>query len=250
MNEAAIKKLLYIEIPQVLIDSLIDSYKKALSQYKKENWDYFGNDCGKFNEIFFRIIQLKLEGNYTPLEKKIPIFNDKILVDWENKSSTISESYRFVMPRILYSMFCIRNKRGMIHVNDISPSKTDATMLIYNMKWLLCELLRIHNNNNIDEAMTYIEDIMSKENSIVWNYKDKIKILDSSINIKDKICILLYIKNNQSINELYNNSCYSNKSLFIKKIKELTKDLLIAEENGICFISPKGINYIENKYFK
>ena len=70
MNEAAIKKLLYIEIPQVLIDSLIDSYKKALSQYKKENWDYFGNDCGKFNEIFFRIIQLKLEGNYTPLEKK------------------------------------------------------------------------------------------------------------------------------------------------------------------------------------
>lgn len=250
MNEAAIKKLLYTQIPQELIDYLIENYKKSLSQYKKENWDYFGNDCGKFNETFFRILQFKLDGNYTPLEKKLPIFNDKILIDWENKSSSINETYRVVMPRILYSMFCIRNKRGMIHINDISPSKTDATLLIYNMKWLICELLRIHNNNNIDETMTYIEDIMSKENSLIWNYNNKIKILDSSINIKDKICILLYVKNYQSSNELYDNSGYSNKSVFSKKIKELVKDMLIAEEKGIYLISPKGIKFIEEKYFK
>ena len=77
------------------------------------------------------------------ISNKLPNFNERILTTWENYGSAYDEVYRIIIPRCLYAMYCIRNKRGMIHKNHIDPNKMDATILLNDTKWVLAEFFRM-----------------------------------------------------------------------------------------------------------
>ena len=119
MTRSDIQNIFETVYPKELVESMLTSYEKALSEYKKNHWQYFGNEVGQFIEVARRIIEFQLTGQYTPLVDKLKNFNEKILVDWENNSAGAIEEYRIIIPRCLYAMYCLRNKRGMIHKNHI-----------------------------------------------------------------------------------------------------------------------------------
>ena len=108
-----IKNILINEYPEKLIDSILECYLKALTEYRKCNWKYVGTEIGQFIENCRRMIEYKLNNSYTALDKKLTIFNEQELKKFENKSG--KEEYRIIIPRLLYSLYAIRSKRGMIH---------------------------------------------------------------------------------------------------------------------------------------
>ena len=245
MTRNKIQSILQVIYPQELVDSMLTSYENALTEYKKGHWQYFGNEVGQFIEVARRIIEYQLEKKYTPLAEKLPNFNEKILITWENQSTTFPEVYRIIIPRILYAMYCLRNKRGMIHKNHIDPNKMDASVLLGNTKWVLAEFFRLASTLSFAETEAAVDSIMCRELSIIWDNGSVLRVLDTKMSTRDKILCLLYVKNNQSEIELRTSTEYKNTSDFKKILKGLHTDRLIEYSDSACIISPIGINRAE-----
>lgn len=245
MTRSDIQTILEATYPQELVVSLMTSYENAISEYKKCHWQYFGNEIGQFIEVARRVIEYQVNGSYTPLTDKLSIFNEKVLAGFEGNSTTISEAYRVVIPRILYAMYCLRNKRGMIHKSHIDPNKMDATVLLGNTKWVLAELLRMASTLSFQETQEAIDSIMCRETSIIWDIGTSLRILDTKMSAKDKVLCLLYTKNDQSENELRNSIEYKNASEFRKILRTLHKEKLIEYSIEKCSLSPIGIERAE-----
>lgn len=228
-----------------LIEELEKIYTKILSQYKYKNWQYFGSEVGQFNEIVYRLVEKELMGKYTPLDKIIPIFNDSVLQTWENSNKICSdETFRVIIPRVLFSMFCLRNKRGMVHKNEISPNEMDANILLANVKWIISELIRKSQNVDFAEAQDIIANINTKDMDLIWNFDGKIKVL-GNMPTKKKVLILLYIKNKMSDDDLRQQLEYTNRTLFNKILLDLHKLQLIDYSQHFCILSPIGIKEVE-----
>jgi len=231
-------------IPQELTKELLHSYSKALNEYSKQNWKYLINELAQFNEITYRIIEYLLNGSYTSLKDKLPIFNETVLVKWENIPNK-EENIRIIIPRVLYSMYCIRNKRGAIHKNDISPNKMDANILLYDAKWILAELFRICSKLSIEDSQKIIDSIINKEIDLIWQINDKTRVLNQKLTCNEQILLLLYSNNTMCVDDLIKNIEYSNKSTFKSILKKLHKDRLIEYDDVNCIISPKGLRQAE-----
>ena len=55
-----IKDILINEYPEELVDSILECYLKALTEYRKGNWKYVGTEIGQFIENCRRMIEYKL----------------------------------------------------------------------------------------------------------------------------------------------------------------------------------------------
>ena len=141
-------------------------------------------------------------------------------------------------------MFCFRNKRGMVHKNEISPNQMDANVLLANVKWILSELVRKSEKVTFEQAQRLINDINTKDIDLLWNVNGRLKVI-GKINARDKVLILLYEKQKLSDVELRTGIGYKNKTVFNNLLLTLDKDCLIDYSNGVCTISPLGIRYIE-----
>lgn len=103
-----IKNILINEYPEKLIDSILECYLKALTEYRKYNWKYVGTEIGQFIENCRRMIEYKLNNSYAPLCQTLTNFNEKELKNFESKPGKVE--YRIIIPRLLYSSYAIRNK--------------------------------------------------------------------------------------------------------------------------------------------
>ncbi len=240
MTRSDIEAIFESNYPHELASPLIDNYWNASREYKKNNWQYFGNEVGQFIEISRRMIEYQLDKKYTPLEKKLANFNESVLVSWENHDASISEVYRIVIPRCLYSMYCLRNKRGMIHKNQITPNKMDANILLHNTKWVLAELFRMVSTKSFEETTSIIDSIMCKETSIIWDTGSCLRIMDTKMSSINKVLCLLYIKDSQKDNDLQNSVEYKNTTQFRRILKEMHSKKLIEYSSSICILSPLG----------
>ena len=138
-------------------------------------------------------------------------------------------------------MYCIRNKRGMIHKNHIDPNQMDAYLILNNSKRVLAELIRLSSSLSFDKTIEIVDSIMYRETSIIWNAGNFSRILDTRMSCADQIVCLLYLKNNQTEQELRKTIEYSNASRFKDILKALHKNRLIEYSDSICIISPIGI---------
>lgn len=241
MTRNEIKNVLANVYPDDLAGSLLTCYEKGLAEYKKKNWQYFGNEVGQFVEIARRMIEFQLDGKYTSLANKLPNFNERVLMAWENYDSNISEIYRVIIPRRLYSMYCIRNKRGMIHKSQIDPNKMDAFLLLSDTKWILSEFFRLVSTLSFEETELIINSIICKETSLIWNTGECLRVLNVKMSTKNKILCLLYLRDGMLDEELRKSIEYKNISDFRKVLRQLHKEKLIEYDVPKCILSPIGI---------
>lgn len=241
MTRSDIQNVLATTYPLELVDSMLTSYENALAEYKKAHWQYFGNEVGQFVEVARRMIEYQLDNRYTPLADKLANFNERILTAWENCDSKFSEVYRIVIPRCLYSMYCLRNKRGMIHKSHIDPNRMDAAVLLSNMKWVLAEIFRQVSTMSFEETEEIVNSIMCKESSIVWDTGNCLRILDTKMSCKNKVLCLLYMKDGQSDTDLQKSTEYKNTTEFKRVLRTLHKEKLIEYSDSKCILSPMGL---------
>nr|DAP30347.1 MAG TPA: hypothetical protein [Bacteriophage sp.] len=249
MNKNAIN-ILKSEYPDELADKLIDAYNNAIREYKKRNWKYFGNEMGRFVEVAIRMVELKTAGKYTNLKDKLATLNENKLKQFEQSQITKNISFRILIPRQLFVMYTIRNKRGMIHINEVDPNYMDATALLNISKWVLAEFVRNSKNIDYDDAIKIIEELIAKENMVIWIEEDIFKILDTHITLEEKILCILYYKNNICETELFKLTEYSNITIFKKKLKKMHTEQKINYTKDKITISPIGINLAEDKLNK
>lgn len=239
-----IKQLLSNQHPVQLVEALYNSYREIEKNYQLSNWKIAELDAGHFVEAALRILEHKLLGTFTPLSTSFGSFNQNILTKFENASG--HESYRILIPRTLFSVYCIRNKRGVGHIGEISPNQLDATYIIYSIKWVLAELLRLSSSISPEKANDMIHQVIERHIEAIWDDGETFMILNSKIKTQDKILIVLYKKDNISDLEVQRATDYKNISDFRKILINLKKERLIDYTvDKRCKLSPLGCRKAE-----
>jgi hypothetical protein len=234
-----VQQLLESTYNKDLTDKILEAYLEIESNFFLEKWKPSELDAGHFVESVRRLLELELTGTYTPFNAKLSNFSDKVLTFYEQQSG--HESFRMLIPRILKSVYNIRNKRGVGHIKDISPNEMDATLILHSVKWVLSEIVRLKSNLSIPDTQRLIDDIVERKVDMIWKESDFQRILETKIPTKDQVLILLYNDKSQDIEDLREIIEYKNKSNFKILIKKLHVERLIEfRASGQCLLSPKG----------
>lgn len=245
MLNPKIKLHLASRYPSELVVALLGAYEEVLTNYRIEKWKSSELDAGHFVEAARRVIEQELFGNYTPLSKSMGSFSPAVLSKYE--SATGDEAFRILMPRVLFSIYCIRNKRGVGHISAISPNKLDATYILNSTKWVLAEFLRIAILTNPNEDHELTNAILEREVDLIWDDGESFMILNSKLKTNQKILISLYKRDRIQIEKLRALIEYKNKSDFRKLAEKLKSSKLIdITADSICKLSPLGVKEAES----
>ena len=238
--------------PSDICDALIDSYVEIKEQYYLNRLEPSELNGGKFVEACVRLIQEELTGSHIAIGKHIPNIA-KVLREFETFDKSKNDSFRIHIPRMLLSVYNIRNRRGVGHLGgDVSPNLADATAITTAVDWILAELYRIFYTVSLNEAQGIVNNLVKRKTPLVYEIKNVRRVLDPSISYRDQTLILLYsvypssMTDNELVDclEYYHPSKYRNNTL-----KKLHQDRLIEySEDFRCTLLPPGISYVEQRY--
>lgn len=227
-----------------VVDALLSAYSEVLRNYRIEKWKPSELDAGHFVEAARRIVEQELFGVSTSLAKNLGSFNSAVLSKYESASG--DEAFRVLIPRVLFSIYCIRNKRGVGHISSISPNKMDATFILNATKWVLAEFVRIASASDPDDAHALTDAILERNLDLVWDDGESFMILDKKLKAEQKVLVSLYKKDRRSINELQDAVGYRNRSRFRSIVEHLRSENLVDIVQGsLCKISPLGVREAE-----
>jgi hypothetical protein len=104
---------LFPSFPKPIIKNLEKSYNEIKINYAQRRYEPSELNGGKFCEVVLRILEWHTSSpkSYTPFGKSIRNFNQATR-RFESLSS-FPDSIRFHIPKILNSIYDIRNKRGL-----------------------------------------------------------------------------------------------------------------------------------------
>lgn len=209
---------------------------------------------GKFCEACIRIIQYETTGGtFSPIGNSISNLIGK-LRDFEKLPTTsVNESFRIHIPRVLITMYNIRNKRGVGHLGgDVNPNSSDSTLLVSCADWVMADLFRIYFQCSIDEAQIIVNALVKRRLDLIHEIDDVKKVLLTSLSQRNQTILLLssvYPKK-VSTDELIKWIEPANKSYYKNSIlRQLHRERLIEyESSGFCIVLPTGLNYISSNY--
>jgi len=235
----SVEAILKASHPAEVVDALLDAYKEIESNYALRKWKASELDSGHFVEAARRLLEKGLLGSYTPIGQSLPNFNDGVLIQYEKAAG--SESFRILIPRVLKAIYNFRNRRGVGHVGPVSPNEIDSTLILYNVKWVLAEFVRLASGFSTDDVQRAVDEIIERHIAILWKHGTRTRVLDRAVPTRDQILILLYDQSPQSEGDLRAAIEYKNSTNFRDLLRKLHRDRLIEYEGGgTCAISPKG----------
>lgn len=244
MLNPKIDQYLKSSYPSDVVDALISAYSEVLKNYRIEKWKPSELDAGHFVEAARRIVEEELFGTSTALARDLGSFSPAVLSKYESASG--DEAFRILIPRVLFSIYCIRNKRGVGHISSISPNKMDATFILNATKWVLAEFVRITSASNPDDAHALTEAILERELDLIWDDGESFMILNNKLKAEQKVLVSLYKKDRRSIEELQDAVGYGNRSRFKSIVERLRSENLVDIVQGsLCKISPLGVREAE-----
>ena len=245
MANPRIKAALEARYPEELASHIISSFTSVEQNYRLEKWKTSELDAGHFVEAARRLIEFELFGSYTAFDKELGSFNPTVLTRYEHASG--SEELRIIVPRVLYSIYCVRNKRGVGHLTTISPNKLDATFILNSVKWVVGELIRLASETTPDLAKSLVDEILFRHVDLVWDDGETFMVLAPNLFAPDKALLVLYRQDRLHVDDLRKKVEYTDKSKFKKILAAMQVGRYIhVDDAGIVKISPVGVQRVES----
>jgi hypothetical protein len=235
-----VEKVLKTNSPADVVDALLSAYKEIESNYALGKWKASELDAGHFVEATRRLLEHQLFATHTPIGKDLPKFNDAEMRRYEQAKG--DDSYRILIPRALLAIFAIRNKRGVGHLGALSPNEMDATYIVYSVKWVMAEIVRLSSGLSVEDTQALMDSIIERHLAVLWKHEGVTRILASGLTARDEVLVLLYDTNPQHEEILQAAVEYKHDANFRKILSRLHKDRLIEYGRGKpVMITPKGI---------
>jgi hypothetical protein len=235
-----IETLLKARYPADVVDALLASYREIEQNYFLRKWKASELDAGHFVEAARRMLEHALFGTPTPIGTSLPNFNEAALKKYESASG--DEALRILIARILWSIYGIRNKRGVGHVGPVSPNQMDSALILSDVKWVLAEFVRLASGLPPAETQNRVDEIVERQLDLLWKHGDITRVLDPKILTRDQVLLLLYDKSPQPADDLRDAVEYANSTNFQKILKRLHGERLLEFTTAkMCVITSRGI---------
>ena len=243
-----IKAILKSRYQDDFVDELLKSYKELKDNYYLGKFKPSELEGGFFVECVRRIMEFELFGVSIPIGTSLKPFSDSELNRYASTSGG-DEAFRLHIPRVLRSIYNLRNKRGVGHLSKVTPNVMDSTYIVSSCDWVMAELVRNTSTKTPDECQKIVDSLVQRRLSMIFDDGDVQRVLNTGYSKKDQVILLLY-HNNKSISDktLFEWVEYSNFSVFISQIlKPFHKERIIEyKKNGKCVLTQKGIIYAES----
>lgn len=245
-------------IPEGLRNPLITSYQEIASNYAEHRWEPAELNGGKLCEIVFTILDGSLSGVFTAKPSKPANMVDscRALEKIPAQASRVGDrSLRILIPRMLTSLYEIRNNRNVGHVGgDVDPNHLDATVVFGMCSWIMAELVRVFHNVPVEEAQESVDALIERKLPLIWNAGTVRRVLDPDMSARDQVLLLLYQKPGWvSDKELVDSVEYSSLAMFRTRVLRSLHDKRFIEfdkQSGNSKISPKGGRHVEGLILK
>lgn len=236
------------QLPAGLRAPLISEYSSIAQNFSEHRWAPTELSGGLFCEISYTILKGHANGNFPPKPSKPKNFVQACR-DLENNSH-VPRSFQILIPRLLPSLYEIRNNRGVGHVGgDVDPNQMDAAAVLSMTSWVMAEFVRVFHALDIPAAQATVDALIERPMPFVWVGDGTKRILDPSLNLRNQILILLSSSVEPvSIDDLQNWLKYKNRNYLNKLLQELDDDrsVYISDKDKCVRLLPKGVNLVSN----
>jgi len=257
MNLDEVSVELKKNITPILIDALLEAYKEVKENFYLEKFEPSELNGGKMVEACVRILEI-LTGaaTHTPLGANQIRNMIQKLQSFEQKDATLyHESYRLHIPRVLISIYNLRNRRGVGHLaHDVKSNIMDAIYILNACNWVLAELLRLNHTITLDEAQRTVDALVERPDLSVYKFKNLSRSLKTNLTRKEQVLLILASHHPNVLTDeyLFKSIEPPNKANFKRDVlKLLHSERLIEYDNeNNCMILPNGFKYIESNKSK
>jgi hypothetical protein len=248
-------KNLLAGLPEGLRNPLIASYQEIVRNYAERRWEPAELNGGKLCEVTYTIIEGALSARFAakPSKPANMVEACRALEKRPAEPTRVGDrSMRVLVPRMLTSLYEIRNNRNVGHVgSDVDPNYLDASAVLASASWVVAELVRIFHNVSTEAAQESVNALVERKTPLIWEVGELRRVLDSAMSAKDQTLLLLYQRAGwERVSDLVTWVEYSSASQFQSRILDvLHRDRYIEYDRAAARarISPKGSNDVEER---
>lgn len=245
-------------IPAGLRDPLFQSYQEIVTNFAEHRWEPSELNGGKFCEVVYTIVNGVIAGSFPPKPSKPRdmVLACRNLEGTPAQASRVGDrSLRILIPRVLPTLYEIRNNRGVGHVGgDVDPNFMDATAVYAMASWILAELVRIFHGISTKDAQETVDALVERKIGLVWEVEEIKRVLDPNMNKDDQTLVLLYSKPAWAREQdLVTWVEYSNATMFRRNILRVLHKARLIEYDARqhrARISPLGSKHVEQQIIK
>lgn len=235
-------------LPLELRRELLSTFDDIVGHFRAGRWEPSELNGGKFCEIVHSILRGHVDGAY-PKKSSKPKNMVDACKDLE-KAAGFPRSIRIQIPRMLVSLYEIRNNRNVGHVGgEVDPSHMDSVCVLSMARWILADLVRVFHDLSADEATTIVEALSTRDVAAVWDVAGKKRVLDPGLSAHDAMLLLLYgAAGPVSDGDLIDWLEYGNASRFKSQVLGGAHKKRLVEYDrkaGAVVLSPLGVEYVE-----
>ena len=228
-------------LPESLRSPLLREYQSIVQNFVEGRWTPSELSGGKFCEAVYCVLHGHATGTF-PVSPSKPA-NMVAACRGLESNSHVPRSFQILIPRLLPALYEIRNNRGVGHIGgDVDPNHMDATFVVASCSWILCELIRVLHNLQLNEAQAIVDSLIERRVPLIWQSAETRLVLDPSLPIKDQILLLLSSAGKGvSFADLQRWLKYKNLTYLRKLLRSMDKDRLIhISTNNHFEILPPG----------
>ena len=246
ISESALLTSLQAHLPRDVLTELLKEYKLIKQQFFLNKFQPAELNGGRFAECALRLLEFVDQGSFTPFGTQL---NSENIINRLPNNVALPNTIRFFIPRLTRVVLDVRNKRDVAHVGgEVNPNYSDSLFIVHSADWILTEIVRHYHACSVDQAAAIVSTLNEVQVPIIDEINGFVRVLDTSLKTADKVLVILYSKQPDSVAEgdLRKWIEYKNSTDFKKKILNvLHKDALIHFEQGVCVLTKKGILYVE-----
>jgi len=249
--EALVQSLVASGIPQELADAVVTEYLSVKRRFYLGDHRPTGVDGGRYCEAVTRVLEHILLGAYTPMGRTLPSLDDRRLNAFMNAAGH-ADGLRILIPKALYFVYGIRNKRDVAHLSDgINPNLQDATVVVGTLDWIMAELVREFHSTGASEAQALISDLVKREVPVVEEI-DGQPVCSKDLKVGDKALVFLYRAGREAgldLKELQRQMRHSDASNLRKAMLRLDQAglVLLHPVSGRAHITSSGLAAVESR---
>lgn len=242
-------------VPDGLRNPLFSAFDEIERNFRERRWEPSELNGGKLCEVVYCVLRGYVDGAYLAYPKKPQNFVQACR-DLETADRVrFTQSVRISIPRMLVSLYEIRNNRGVGHVGgEVSANEMDAMIVLQGSKWLVAELIRHFHGLDPAIAIAVVASLTIRVSPLIWSVADKHRVLLPNISMKERTLLLLH-SFVEPVHEdfLYAWTEHTNKSAFRRDVLRLLHREKLVEydtSTGLVYLSPIGVRRVEDNLLK
>jgi hypothetical protein len=238
------------QLPAQLRQDLLDAFEEIVRNFAEGRWEPSELNGGKLAEAAYTVCKGITSGTMPTRAQKPQ--NMVTACQALERATSAPRSARIQIPRVLISLYEIRNNRNVGHVGgDVDPNHMDAILVLQMAKWVVAELIRVLHKMPVDDAAELVDALVERDVPVVWKIGSTRRVLVPAMSATDKTLVLLHGATSAvAERELRSWVEYANSTDYRRKVllPAHKKKLLEYDANaGTVIISPTGVIYVEER---